>query len=302
MTKKILLTGANGLLGQKLVHLIGGNSGYQLIGTGKGENRLSAQYSNYQYDTMDITNGEEVLEVFAKHKPDFVIHAAAQTNVDHCEINKIECWSSNVLATQNIVNACLAQKSFLLHISTDFIFDGTAGPYKEDAVPYPLSFYGYSKLVAEEIVQKAENLTWAIARTVLVYGIAEDMSRSNIILWVKKSLEDGKRINVVDDQFRTPTLAEDLAKGCFLIVDQKATGIFNISGSDFLTPLEMAYKTADYFKLDKNLITKADSTTFVQPAKRPPRTGFDITKAKNILGYQPVTFDEGIAFLAKQLK
>ncbi len=127
------------------------------------------------------------------------------------------------------------------------------------------------------------------------------MSRSNIILWVKNSLESGKNIKVVTDQWRTPTLAEDLAKGCFLIVEKEADGIFNISGKDLLTPYEMAIMTADYFGLDKSLITQADSSTFTQTAKRPPRTGFDLTKSASLLGYQPVSFVEGIDFLAKQL-
>ena len=144
-------------------------------------------------------------------------------------------------------------------------------------------------------------LRWAIARTVLVYGIAYDMSRSNIILWVKKSLEDGKNIKVVTDQWRTPTLAEDLAMGCYLIANQEAEGIFNISGKDLLTPYEMAIMTADYFELDKSLIAQADSSTFSQPAKRPARTGFVLDKARSILGYEPRSFTEGIAILAGQL-
>jgi dTDP-4-dehydrorhamnose reductase len=144
-------------------------------------------------------------------------------------------------------------------------------------------------------------INWAIARTVLVYGIAHDMSRSNIILWVKKSLEEGKAIKVVTDQFRTPTLAEDLAKGCFLIADRQERGIFNISGSDFMTPYDMAIMAADYFSLDKSLISPMDASSFSQPARRPPRTGFDLTKSRNVLGYKPHTFREGIEIVAKQI-
>jgi dTDP-4-dehydrorhamnose reductase len=137
---------------------------------------------------------------------------------------------------------------------------------------------------------------------VLVYGIVGDMSRTNIILWVKDSLEKGKNINVVTDQFRTPTLAEDLAVGCWQIADNEATGIFNISGKDFLTPYEMAIKTADFFGLDKNLIAMANSSTFSQPAKRPPRTGFIIDKATAILGYKPHSFEQGIKIVAEQFE
>jgi dTDP-4-dehydrorhamnose reductase len=222
------------------------------------------------------------------------------TNVDQCETEKEACWQQNVSAVQYLVEAAEKHKSFLIHLSTDFIFDGKGGPYDEMAKPAPLSYYGESKLAAEKIVLKCK-AKWAIARTVLVYGVAHDMSRSNIILWVKKNLEDGKTIQVVNDQFRTPTLAEDLAMGCYLIMENGAKGIYNISGKEMLTPYEMAIKTADYFKLDKKLINKTDSTKFSQPAKRPLKTGFIIQKAVEDLGYDPHSFEEGIKLVAEQL-
>jgi dTDP-4-dehydrorhamnose reductase len=137
---------------------------------------------------------------------------------------------------------------------------------------------------------------------VLVYGVTQDMSRSNIVLWVKKSLEDGKTINVVNDQWRTPTLAEDLAMGCFLAATKKVKGIFNVSGDQMMTPYDIAIATADFFKLDKSLIHQTDSTKFTQPAKRPPKTGFIIEKAKKELGYKPRTFTEGLELLSSQIK
>ena len=139
-------------------------------------------------------------------------------------------------------------------------------------------------------------------RTVLVYGVTKDQSRSNIVLWVKKSLEEGKPIRLVNDQWRTPTLAEDLAMGCLLAAKKKATGIFHISGTEMLTPYDIAIQTANFFGLDKSLIQKTDSSEFKQPAARPPKTGFIIDKAKRELGYKPHTFAEGLAVLAVQLK
>ncbi len=297
--KKILITGSNGLLGQKLVELLTQSPDYQVVATARGDNRLPFS-EGYEYHSMDITNREQVQEVVGNVKPDVIIHTAAMTNVDECESKKDTCWQQNVNAVEYLVEACEQIDCFLLYVSTDFIFDGKAGPYKEDAEANPISFYGWSKYAGEKLVTNS-NIRWAIARTVLVYGIAHDMSRTNIILWVKKSLEDGKNIKVVTDQWRTPTLAEDLAKGCFLIAKKEAEGIFNISGKDFLTPYEMAIMTADYFKLDKSLISKADSTTFSQPAKRPPRTGFDLSKSRQVLDYQPVSFMEGIGILAGQI-
>lgn len=297
--KKILVTGSNGLLGQKLIELLVKTPNVKAIATARGENRLPFK-DGYEFYSMDITKPEEIEDVIAKTRPDAIIHGAAMTNVDQCEFEKDNCWAQNVKAVEDIVKVCAKYDIFLCHVSTDFIFDGAAGPYSEDGEANPLSFYGWSKLAAEFAV-KNSSIRWAIARTVLVYGIAYDMSRSNIILWVKKSLEEGKNIKVVTDQWRTPTLAEDLAMGTFLIADKEAQGIFNISGKDLLTPYEMAIMTADYFNLDKSLIAQADSSTFSQPAKRPAKTGFILDKANKILGYQPHSFEEGIAILANQI-
>ncbi len=298
--KTILVTGANGLLGQKLIGALRQDASVHTVATARGANRLPAE-DGYSYQPMDITDEGQVKEVFEKTRPDVVIHTAAMTNVDQCEAEKEDCWRQNVTAVEYLAKACEAHGSFLLHLSTDFIFDGLAGPYAEDADPNPISFYGWSKYAAEKAVMSAQ-VRWAIARTVLVYGIAHDMSRSNIVLWVKKSLEEGKTINVVNDQWRTPTLAEDLAEGCLLIARKEAGGVYNISGKDLLTPYDMALMTADYFNLDKGLIRKADSSTFTQPARRPPRTGFILDKSVKDLGYSPHSFSEGIGILAAQLK
>lgn len=299
MVKKVLITGSNGLLGQKLVQLLCEDENYELIATSRGVNRLPSDVP-YTYVPMDITNPEEVQQVIGEYKPEFIIHTAAMTNVDQCEAEKEACWKQNVDAVEYLVKASEKAKSHFIHLSTDFIFDGKEGPYDERAKANPLSYYGESKLAAEKIVRKCK-APWAIARTVLVFGIANDMSRSNIVLWVKKSLEEGKQIQVVNDQWRTPTLAEDLAMGCYLIMENAATGIYNISGKELMTPFDMAIKTADFFKLNKSLITKTDSTKFTQPAKRPPRTGFIIDKAVNNLGYDPHSFEEGIQLLSEQI-
>jgi dTDP-4-dehydrorhamnose reductase len=299
LKKKILITGSNGLLGQKLVDLLITQPNITTIATAHGKNRLPYT-TGHEYHEMDITDASEVDRVVALTRPDVIIHTAAMTNVDQCEMEKDACWKLNVTAVEHLIDTCRKYGVFLEHVSTDFIFDGTSGPYHEDDTPNPISFYGWSKYAAEKAVINS-GIPFAIARTVLVYGIAHDMSRSNIILWVKKSLEEGKAIKVVTDQFRTPTLAEDLAIGCYLIANQKAEGIFNISGKDFLTPYEMAMMAADYFGLDKSLISPTDASTFSQPARRPPRTGFELTKSRNILGYEPRTFREGIEILAEQI-
>ncbi len=291
---RILVTGSNGLLGQKIISESSGFEGIEIIATARGKNRLPP--GNYAFASLDITNQEDVDQVLSEFKPDVVINTAAMTNVDQSEDEKEACWELNVTAVEYLVEACNKINAHIIHLSTDFIFDGTRGPLKEDEKPNPVNYYGETKLASEQVVQSKAN-SWAIARTVLVYGIAQGMSRSNIILWVKESLEDGKTINVVNDQWRTPTLAEDLAIGCLLMAQQKAHGIYHISGKDMLTPYEMAIKTADFFKLDKSLINETDGSKFKQTAKRPPKTGFVIDKARKDLGYEPRSFEEGIEIL-----
>jgi dTDP-4-dehydrorhamnose reductase len=296
---KILITGANGLLGQKLVSLYAEkNESDVLLVTARSP--LTFAFSG-AFELMDVTDKHAILNVFEKHKPDVVIHTAAMTQVDDCETQRDACRLNNVTAVHYLTEACTWYDSHFIHVSTDFIFDGTEGPLPEDATPNPVNYYGQSKWEAEKIVQ-ATNLKWCILRTVLVYGITKDMSRSNIVLWVKQSLENGKKIKVVDDQWRTPTLAEDLAMGCYLAAAKKATGIYNISGKNFVTPYEIAIKTAQHFGLDVSLIEKTDGSQFKQVAKRPAKTGFIITKAEKELGYKPHSLQEGIALLGKQLE
>ncbi|HQQ95442.1 MAG TPA: SDR family oxidoreductase [Bacteroidia bacterium] len=304
---KILITGSNGLLGQKLVYKLRASGRHQCIATARGENRL-VNKDGYVYERLDITDPKQVQEVFTKHKPDVVINTAAMTNVDACESDREGAHKMNAEAVAYQVQALEALKKsgtsynpLFIHLSTDFIFDGTHGPLDEKALPNPLSYYAETKLEAEKIVQ-ASTLRWAIARTVLVYGIVDNMSRSNIVLWVKSNLEQGKSINVVDDQFRTPTLAEDLADGCLLIAEKGATGIYNLSGKDFYSILEMARVVADYYGLDKSLIKPSKSSDIKQPAKRPPVTGFIIDKAIRELGYRPHSFTEGIQLLESQIR
>ena len=298
---KILLTGANGLLGQKLVELLAPQADTTLVATSRGENKIFYNLPNYEYRPLDVTQQEQVEQVIGEEKPDVIIHTAALTKVDYCEQHQEECWQLNVEAVSHLLRACEQHHCFFLHLSTDFIFSGDQRLLTEEDQVSPINYYGESKLASEKLVQES-GAKWAIARTALVYGIVPHMSRSNIILWVKDSLEKGKVVNVVDDQFRTPTLAEDLAQGCALIAQQRAAGVFNISSEELLTPYQMALQTADFFNLDRGLIVRTDSTKFTQPARRPLETGLVIGKAKRVLGYQPHTFKQGIEIMDEQMK
>ena len=296
---KILITGSNGLLGQKLVALLRQQVGIEVLATSRGANKLAGRYPDVPFAMLDVTDAAQVRQVLAQEHPTHVIHTAAMTNVDECELHHEPCWLQNVTAVENLVSACADLDIHLTHLSTDFVFSGEEGPLAEDAVPAPVNFYGESKLAAERLVQASPG-RWAIARTVLVYGVAHEYGRTNIVLWVRDSLRAGKPIKVVDDQWRTPTLAEDLAQGCWLLARQSAQGIYHISSDELLTPYAMALRVADYFGLDQSLIEKVDGSTFSQPARRPARTGFLIDKARRELGYRPHSFTEGIGVIGAQ--
>lgn len=312
---KILVTGSNGLLGQKIIYGLLGDplcllpdeirkkikSEVQIIACGKGENRLHRK-DGYTYEPLDITSKSEIENIFSKHKPHVVINTAAMTNVDACETKREECWAANVTAMQYMVAALEKIGSHLIHISTDFVFDGMKGSeYLETDTPNPLHYYALSKLEGEKIVI-ASQLKWAILRTIIVYGVVDGNTRSNLVLWVKNNLEKKQKINVINDQFRAPTLSEDLAQACIMAAMKKAEGIYHVSGEKTYNILDLANMIADFWKLDKSYINPVTSEQLNQPAKRPPRTGFIIDKAKKVLGYTPRSFEEGLKIVDKQLK
>ena len=292
-----MITGSNGLLGQHLIKRLIETTEHTVVATGRGECRLPFEISDlYDYFTLDITDGVAVNDFVLSHHPDVIIHGAAMTQPDPCELNKIECWNVNVTATRFLTDAADKINAWFIYISTDFVFDGLNGPYKETDEPGPVNYYGSSKLAAEKVVLGSK-LKWAIVRTVLVYGNILVGNRSNIISWVRDNLSQGKAIKVVIDQWRTPTYVEDLAKGILLILEKNAAGIYNISGDEGMSPYDMAVATADYLHLDKSLMEKVNAATFTQPATRPLRTGFVIDKAKRELGYQPISFKEALKLM-----
>jgi dTDP-4-dehydrorhamnose reductase len=288
----ILVTGANGFLGYYLVKELL-DRGQSVVATGKGDCRLP--FTNtplFSYEAMDFTDPFNVHDVFQKVKPAVVVHAGAMTRPDECELNQWEAYTTNVEATMTLMLNAAEHGAFFILVSTDFVFDGVKGMYAETDEPSPVNFYGRTKLDAEEIIKEYE-YDWAIVRTVLVYG-APRAGRENILTVVKSKLEKGEEYSVVDDQVRTPTYVEDLATGIVSIIEKRHTGFFHISGEEVLTPYQMAIRTADLLGLNRSLIRKVTAADFIQPANRPPRTGFDISKAKSELGFKPLTFEEGL--------
>jgi len=289
---KILITGANGFLGYYLVEQLLAKK-FSVIATGKGDCRLPFTHDqNFQWLSMDFTDPFSIHDVFENIKPGVVVHAGAMSKPDDCEMDQMKAYLVNVEGTVQLLINSEELKSFFIFLSTDFVFDGERGMYIEEDTPRPVNYYGRTKLEAEEAVKEYEH-DWAIVRTVLVYG-KNHSGHNNILKTVKEKLEKGEEYNVVDDQLRTPTYVEDLAKGIVSIVEKKATGVFHLSGKDILTPYQMAIKTAEHLKLDSVLIKKVTAASFSQPAKRPLKTGFIIDKARKELGYEPLSFGEGL--------
>ena len=294
---KILITGSNGLLGQKIVRQLSNNSKLNYLATSQGQNRNSACPST-NYSSLDITNAVEVSNTISKYSPDYIIHTAAITNVDYCELNTSECEKVNVTGTKNLFDAAKKNGTHFLFLSTDFVFDGKKGNYKETDKPNPLSVYAKSKLDGELILMNSNYSNWSIARTIIVFGEGENLSRSNIVLWAKEALSRGKALNITDDQFRAPTWADDLAWGCIQICVQKRKGIYHLSGPESMSIFDLVMRIGSFFKLDTSSVNRTDSSSLNQPAKRPPITGFDLSKSKKDLGYEPKTLEESLLLLS----
>ena len=289
---KVVVTGSNGLLGQSLLKLLlQEKDTYKVFGFSRGENRSGRE--DFSYVSIDITNEENLKETLLSIQPDFIINTAAMTQVDDCEGDKDACDLLNITVVKWLSEVSDEINAHLIHISTDFIFDGIKGNYKETDVANPLSYYGLSKLKSEKVLLESK-IDYTILRTILVFGKVYDMSRSNIVLWVKSMLEKGKEITIVDDQFRAPTYVEDLALACKISMDKKAKGIFNISSNELLSVYEIAQQIADAFHLDRNLIKPISTSTLNQTAPRPAKTGFDLAKTNKELNFYPKSFKEDL--------
>lgn len=291
--QRILITGANGLLGQQLVRCMGNRPEYDVLATGR-DNLPRFSGGSCGYMQLDISDVDAVQQMFVDFAPDVVINCAAMTQVDDCEDNREVCWNVNALAVETLAKFCLLRGARLIQVSTDFVFDGVGGPYRETARPNPISYYGRSKLAGENHARQTGLNKWAIVRTVLVYGSAENLGRSNFVLWVRDNLMAGKKISVVTDQWRTPTYAPDLANGIESIVRYGKSGVFHISGRDYLTVYDFAVRIARVLKLDESLIHPTDGSKFQQKAKRPAKSGFIILKAETELGFSPTSIEHSV--------
>lgn len=292
---RILITGSNGLLGQKIVMQLQ-RKRVDFLATSLGKNRNPDCPDEY-YVSMDITNREDIEKCVDVFQPTCIINTAAMTNVDECEVRPEDCRKINVDAVNNLLEVAAANNIHFIHLSTDFVFDGNNGPYKENDRKNPLSVYAKSKADSEEILERASFKNWTILRTIIVFGQGNNLSRSNIVLWAKEALTKGEEMKIVNDQFRAPTWADDLAWACIQAALLKTTGVYHISGPETFSIFELVLRIADFYGFEKTKLVAVSSSTLNQKARRPLRTGFILDKAKRDLKYDPLTFEESLTRL-----
>ncbi len=291
---KFLITGASGLYGSKLA-----------------QTALAKNYEVYSSDILDISiygnfvkldisNNAAVNDAFKKIKPDFVIHAATLTDVDRCELNKELAWKVNVEGTKNILEATKKAGSFLIYISTDYIFSGEKGNYKETDTPDPINYYGLTKLKAEQFVISQLD-SYFIARPSVIYGSTPAAGKVNFALWLIETLQKGEKVKIVTDQWNTPTLNSNLADMTLEVAERKLTGIFHLCGATRVSRFEFAELIAEQFGLDESLIEPVESSQFSWPAKRPMDSSLDTSKAQQVLENKPLEIGEALKRLQLEL-
>lgn len=288
---KILITGANGFLGQHLCrHLL---QQHAVWATGKGPRRIPLDIAGYI--SADLCDTGAVRDLVREVQPEVIIHTAAMSKPDECDQNRGACHTVNVEATAAIVSAAkeLSKAPHLIYTSTDFVL-GERGPHDETAAPAPLNYYGESKLAAEVIVQES-GLFYTIVRPVFMYGETWEGLRATFLDWVGESLAAGRSIRVVNDQQRTPTYVGDICAGIASIIDRKAAGLFHLAGSEIFTPWQMAVQYATALGLNTALIEPVTEDTFPEPVRRAKRGGLVADKARRELGFNPRRFAEGVS-------
>jgi dTDP-4-dehydrorhamnose reductase len=295
--KKILLTGANGLLGQKTAEVFARETDHELLLCDLAEK--GEEPRKYSYLQLDITNKEKVKEAVKKYKPDIIINAAAYTDVDGCETEREFSWRVNVDAVKNLIIASRFNSSKIVHISTDYIFDGVKGGYDENATPNPLSFYGKSKLASENALASS-GVECAVIRTMIIYGNGRNVKK-NFALWLIDKLGNNEPVKIVDDQYGMPTIVDDLGLALLKIVDRDKTGVYNVCGSEYINRYQFALKLADIFEYDSSMIIPIKTKELNQAAARPMNSSFILLKAEAELGMKPLSVTEGLYMLKSQL-
>jgi len=290
---RVLITGANGLLGQALVHRLSQNREYDVLATARDDSPRF-EGASCGYTPLDVTEPDDVTQIFEDFTPSAVVNCAAMSDVAECDEHRNDAWATNARAVKRLAKHCRTHGARLVQVSSDFVFNGKRGPYDEEARPDPVNYYGRTKLAGENAVREAGRSSWAIVRTVLLYGTGRDLSRSNIVLWIADGLSKGDTLHIVDDQYRTPTHVDDLAVGIERLLHHEKTGLYHLSGPDLVSIYELACTVAEVFGLDASLIEPVSSDFFEDDVDRPPHTGFILDKAKEELDYDPRSLEDGL--------
>ena len=288
-------------MGQALVRGFSAWPGADVLATGRQPaSRVSVFSGGYvPLDVLDTDAVERVMEDFA---PSVVVHAAAISQVEACETDKEACWALNVDATAALAAACYRHGSRMVLLSSDFVFDGRSGPYAEDDRPFPLNAYGRSKLAAENALRLSRLTDWAVARTTLVFDVAEGDTRLNLVTWLLRELAAGKPVRVASDQTRTATYAPDLADGIARLIRLQRAGTYHLAGRESLAILDIAHTVADVFDLDPALITPARTAELHPGAPRPLDAGLLILRAESELGYRPRRLRDALLNLRNRME
>jgi len=292
---RILITGASGLLGTKVCE-ISLSRNYEVYSAYNAHKPLYGNPIRF-----DVSNNDVVEKAFRKIRPEAVVHAAALTNVDKCELEKELAWKINVEGTENIAKLCKKHDAFLVYISTDYVFNGESGMYKETDEPSPINYYGLTKLKGEEKV-KATVDEFCIARTSVIYGSIPAAGKINFALWLLEKLKKKEKVKIVTDQWNTPTLNTNLASMILEVIERKITGTYHLAGATRISRYEFAKLIAKNFGLDEQLIMPTLSNQLKWTAKRPKDSSLNTQKAQQTLKNKPLKIEQAIKIMKKEIQ
>ncbi len=295
--KRIMIVGSNGMLGQRLVNHFVARKDVEILLTSAEE---KSYFENLEYRQIDITNRKNVKKIILEFYPDIIINVAAFTNVDKCETEKELAWKINAEGVEHLAKYAVPSHSHLIHISTDYVFDGKDGPYSEKDLPNPISYYGRSKLAGENVIRRFD-IPFTIIRTNVLFGPAK-FGRPDFVKWVVQSLNNKQKIKIVTDQINNPTYLDDLVLAISKICDLKKTGLYNIGGTEFLSRFDFTKKIAEFFDLDFSLVEPILTKDLHQPALRPLNSGLITLKAETELNYKPLELNECFTLMNKEWK
>ena len=289
---KFLVTGSAGLVGQQVVkYLSKSNQVFSCYNESKPEYGDSVK--------MDLKNYEMISSVLTEIKPDVVIHLGAMTGVDLCEKEKTSASEINTKATEIIAKECSKLNSFLVYVSTDYVFDGNFGMYKEDDVANPLGFYGKSKLEGEKAVQNFST-NWCIARTSTPFGLHP--TKKSFPMWVIENLQKQKQIDVLIDQFTSPTYIPNLSRMLIEISERRITGIIHTAGASKISRYQMASIVSDKLNLDGTLLKQISMNKMKWVAQRPKDSSLDVSRASSILNEKPQKIEQSLNLFIDEMK